>query len=94
MTPRRTPYDKPVTVPVLVNDKPGDPTAPLLPTSLLLTDPADGLLKATVSIGNEGVYTAAGGAVRFDPGPTFRGPGTPLTYQVGDRQRDARRPPS
>ncbi|MFC9694551.1 Ig-like domain-containing protein [Kribbella sp. NPDC056951] len=80
----RTPYDKPVTVQVLANDKPGDPTAPLLPTSLLLTDPADGLLKATVSILNEGVYTAAGGAVRFDPGATFRGPGTPLTYQVGD----------
>ncbi|MFF1821873.1 Ig-like domain-containing protein [Kribbella sp. NPDC058245] len=80
----RTPFDKPVTVKVLANDKPGDPSAPLLPTSLLLTDPADGLLKATVSIGNEGVYTAAGGAVRFDPGATFRGPGTPLIYQVGD----------
>ncbi|WP_405060922.1 Ig-like domain-containing protein [Kribbella sp. NBC_01505] len=80
----RTPFDKPVTVRVLANDKPGDPTAPLLPTSLLLTDPADGLLKATVSIPNEGVYTAAGGAVSFDPGATFRGPGTPLVYQVGD----------
>ncbi|MFK4090887.1 Ig-like domain-containing protein [Kribbella sp. NPDC020789] len=80
----RTPFDKPVTVKVLANDKPGDPSAPLLPSSLLLTDPADGLLKATVSIGNEGVYTASGGVVRFDPGATFRGPGTPLVYQVGD----------
>ncbi|RZT19486.1 CshA-type fibril repeat protein [Kribbella sp. VKM Ac-2569] len=80
----RTPYDKSVTVQVLANDKPGDPTAPLVPASLLLVDPADGVLKASVRIPNEGVYTAAGGAVRVDPGATFRGPGTPLTYQVAD----------
>ncbi|GAA0620189.1 hypothetical protein GCM10009534_64220 [Kribbella sandramycini] len=80
----RTPYDRTVAVPVLTNDVPGDPTAPLLPTTLLLTDPADGLLKAAVSIPNEGVYTAAGGVVRFDPGATFRGAGTPLVYQVAD----------
>ncbi|MEU4198122.1 tandem-95 repeat protein [Kribbella sp. NPDC026611] len=81
----RTPYDKTLTVNVLANDKPGDPTAPLVPGSLLLVDPADGLLKATVTILNEGVYTAAGGVVIFDPGATFRGPGTPVTYQVADR---------
>lgn len=79
-----TPYDQNVTVKVLANDKPGDATAPLLPSSLLLIDPSDGLLKATVTIPNEGVYTAAGGVVTFDPGATFRGPGTPLTYQVAD----------
>ncbi|MGW6279355.1 Ig-like domain-containing protein [Kribbella sp. NPDC055071] len=80
----RTAYNKTVVVKVLANDKPGDPSAPLLPASLLLTDPSDGLLKATVRIANEGVYTAAGGVVTFDPGATFRGPGTPLTYQIGD----------
>lgn len=79
-----TPYDKTVTVKVLANDKPGDATAPLVPGTLLLTDPADGSLKAKVAIPNEGVYTAAGGVVTFDPGATFRGPGTPLTYQVAD----------
>jgi CshA-type fibril repeat protein len=80
----KTPYDETVTVKVLANDKAGDPTAPLVPSSLLLTDPSDGLLKATVTIPNEGVYTAAGGVVTFDPGATFRGPGTSLTYQVAD----------
>jgi len=80
----RTAYDKTVTVTVLANDKPGDPSAPLVPGSLLLTDPSDGLLKATVTIPNEGAYAAAGGVVTFDPGATFRGPGTPLTYQVAD----------
>ncbi|MGY4769207.1 Ig-like domain-containing protein [Kribbella sp. CWNU-51] len=80
----RTPYDKTVTVKVLANDLPGDPSAPLVPGSLLLTDPGDGLLKATVTIPNEGVYTAVGGVVTFDPGATFRGPGTQLTYQVAD----------
>ncbi|TKK75075.1 tandem-95 repeat protein [Kribbella jiaozuonensis] len=80
----RTPYGKTVTVNVLANDKPGDPSAPLVPGSLLLVNPADGLPTASVRIPNEGVYTAAGGSVRFDPAATFRGPGTPLTYQVAD----------
>ncbi|MFI6677601.1 Ig-like domain-containing protein [Kribbella sp. NPDC050470] len=80
----KTPYEKTVAVKVLVNDKAGDKSAPLVPGSLLLTDPADGVLKATVSIPNEGAYTAAGGVVTFDPGATFRGPGTQLIYQVAD----------
>ncbi|TDD20598.1 cell wall protein [Kribbella turkmenica] len=79
-----TPYEKTVAVKVLANDEPGDESAPLVPGSLLLTDPADGGLKAAVTIPNEGVYTAAGGVVTFDPGATFRGPGTQLTYQVAD----------
>ncbi|GAA1587304.1 hypothetical protein GCM10009804_49250 [Kribbella hippodromi] len=81
----RTPYAKPVTVNVLANDKPGDPSAPLVPAGLTLLDPVDGLPKATVSIPNEGAYTAVGGAVRFVPSATFRGPGTPIGYQVADR---------
>jgi CshA-type fibril repeat protein len=80
----RTPYGKTVTVKVLANDRPGDASAPLVPGTLRLVDPTDGLPKATVAIPNEGVYTAGGGAVRFDPAATFRGPGTPLTYQVAD----------
>ncbi|HZX04795.1 Ig-like domain-containing protein [Kribbella sp.] len=80
----RTPYGKRITVSVLANDKPGDPTAPLVPGSLQLVDPADGRAKEAVRIPNEGEYTAVGGAVRFDPSATFRGPGTPLTYQVAD----------
>ncbi|WP_329002092.1 Ig-like domain-containing protein [Kribbella sp. NBC_00709] len=80
----RTAYGRTVTVKVLANDKAGDPSAPLVPGSLQLVDPTDGLPKATVTIPNEGVYTAGGGVVRFDPGATFRGPGTPLTYKVAD----------
>ncbi|HWD80706.1 MAG TPA: Ig-like domain-containing protein, partial [Kribbella sp.] len=80
----RTPYDKTVTVSVLGNDKPGDPSAPLVPGSLQLIDPADGLAKEAVRIPNEGTYTVADGAVRLDPSATFRGPGTPMTYQVAD----------
>ncbi len=85
----KTPYEKTVAVKVLTNDKAGDRSAPLVPGSLLLTDPADGLLQATVTIPNEGVYTAAGGAVTFDPGATFRGPGTQLTYPSGRQQWNA-----
>lgn len=80
----RTPYGKTVAVTVLANDKPGDASAPLVPGSLRLVDPTDGSPKATVRIPNEGVYTAVGGVVQFDPAATFRGPGTPLTYQVAD----------
>ncbi|HEY3556859.1 MAG TPA: Ig-like domain-containing protein [Kribbella sp.] len=80
----RTPYGKSLTVNVLANDKPGDPTAPLVAGSLQLLDPADGLAKEAVRIPNEGTYTAADGGIRFEPSATFRGPGTPLTYQVAD----------
>ena len=79
-----TPYGRTVAVKVLTNDKSGDASAPLVPGSLLLADPSDGLLKPKVAIPNEGVYAAAGGVVTFDPGATFRGPGTQLTYQVAD----------
>ncbi|MFF0344115.1 Ig-like domain-containing protein [Kribbella sp. NPDC004875] len=80
----QTPYGHAVPVNVLVNDKPGDPSAPLVPSSLRIVDPADGLPKATVTIPNEGAYAASGGAIRFEPSATFRGPGTPLTYRVAD----------
>ncbi|MFG1912860.1 Ig-like domain-containing protein [Kribbella sp. NPDC048928] len=80
----RTPYGKTITVNVLANDKAGDPTAPLVAGSLQLIDPADGVAKEAVRIPNEGEYSTAGGAVQFDPSATFRGPGTPITYQVAD----------
>lgn len=79
-----TPFGLTATVTVLANDKPGDPSAPLVPGSLQLKDPADGLFKATVTILREGVYTVKSGAVVFDPDASFVGPGTALTYQVAD----------
>ena len=79
-----TPYDTTTTVKVLANDKAGDRSAPLVPGSLQLKDPADGLFKDSVSILHEGVYTVRAGAVTFDPGASFVGPGMALTYQVAD----------
>ncbi|WP_246486518.1 Ig-like domain-containing protein [Kribbella qitaiheensis] len=80
----RTPYDATVHVNVLGNDKAGDPSAPLVPGSLLLKDPADGLLKTKVMVAGEGVYTVAAGVVTFDPAATFAGAATPVSYQVAD----------
>ncbi|WP_157630870.1 Ig-like domain-containing protein [Kribbella catacumbae] len=79
-----SPYGATATVKVLANDKPGDLSAPLVIGSLLLKDPADGLLKTAVTIKDEGVYTAKAGVVGFVPVPGFTGPGTALTYQVAD----------
>ncbi|TDU91938.1 CshA-type fibril repeat protein [Kribbella voronezhensis] len=79
-----TPYDVTVHVNVLGNDKAGDPSAPLVPGSLRLKDPADGLLKTKVVIAHEGDYTVATGVVTFDPTATFAGAATPVFYQVAD----------
>ncbi|HEY0471536.1 MAG TPA: Ig-like domain-containing protein, partial [Kribbella sp.] len=79
-----TPFDKIVAVNVLANDKDGDPSAPLVPGSLRLKDPADGLFKTTVTVAAEGVYTAAAGMVTFDPAPAFVGATAELTYEVAD----------
>ncbi|GAA0927139.1 hypothetical protein GCM10009554_07880 [Kribbella koreensis] len=79
-----TPYGVTATVKVLANDKPGDLSAPLVIGSLQLKDPADGLFKPTVTVKEEGVYTARAGVVVFEPVAGFSGPGTALTYQVAD----------
>ncbi|MEV6281690.1 Ig-like domain-containing protein [Kribbella sp. NPDC051770] len=79
-----TPYDVTATVRVLANDKAGDVTAPLVPGSLRLEDPADGVFKPSVSVRGQGVYTARGGVVVFDPAVGFSGSASDLTYQVAD----------
>ncbi len=79
-----TPYDATVHVNVLGNDKAGDPSAPLVPGSVRLKDPADGLLKTKVIVENEGVYTVAAGIVTFDPASAFVGAATPVSYEVAD----------
>ena len=81
-----TPYETPVTVPVLANDAAGDPTAPLDPTSVRLQDPATGDWVTSVTIAGEGTYTVdpATGAVRFVPVQGFTGTGTELDYRVAD----------
>ncbi|WP_237771327.1 Ig-like domain-containing protein [Kribbella sp. ALI-6-A] len=79
-----TPYDTVVRVRVLGNDKAGDPTAPLMPGTLRLEDPADGVFKPSVSVKGQGAFTARDGLVVFDPAPGFSGSAPELTYQVAD----------
>jgi len=81
---RTTPFDTTVTVPVLANDKAGDPSAPLIPGSLVLKDPADGLFRTTVTVPGEGAYKVQGGSVVFDPLPSFTGSTKDLIYRVAD----------
>ncbi len=79
-----TPQNVTVTLDVLANDT-TDPAVALVPGSVLLRDPGDGLWKSSVTILDEGTYTAqADGTVTFDPVPTFVGTGTQLTYRVSD----------
>ncbi|MGL5858350.1 MAG: Ig-like domain-containing protein [Angustibacter sp.] len=81
-----TAVDTNVTIPVVANDQPGDPSAPLDPTSVRLRNPATGAFGTTVTIPGEGTYTVntTTGAVAFDPLPTFFGAATPITYRVAD----------
>jgi CshA-type fibril repeat protein len=81
-----TPNGKPAVVDVLDNDAPGDPSAPLDPTSVLLKDPADGVFKAAVTVPGIGGYVVdpVTGKVTFTPDPAFAGVAPPLTYRVTD----------
>ncbi|GAA1586772.1 hypothetical protein GCM10009789_45460 [Kribbella sancticallisti] len=81
-----TPFNQPITLKVLTNDKPGDPSAPLVPASLLLQDPADlTSYKKTVTQPREGTYTAnPDGSVTFTPVKNYQGMTTPATYRVSD----------
>jgi CshA-type fibril repeat protein len=81
-----TPFNQPITLNVLTNDKPGDPSAPLVPASLLLQDPADATkyLK-TVTQSGEGTYTAKpDGSITFVPVKDYQGMTTPAIYRVSD----------
>ena len=63
-----TPFNQPITVKVLANDKAGDASAPLDPGSVVLKDPADGVFRKKVTRPGEGSYTAAAdGSITFTP---------------------------
>jgi CshA-type fibril repeat protein len=79
-----TPYDTTATVNVLANDQAGDPSAPLVPGSVLLRDPVDGVFKPSVTIARTGVFKVQAGAVVFDPLASFTGSAPELSYQVAD----------
>ena len=81
-----TPFATPTTVDVLANDAPGEPSSPLVPSSVQVLDPADSTYKSSLTISGQGAYSvnATTGAVTFTPEPLFRGPATPITYRVAD----------
>jgi CshA-type fibril repeat protein len=81
-----TPFNTPATVSVLTNDLPGEPSSPLVPSSVELFDSLTSTYVSSVSIPGEGSYSvnATTGAVTFTPEPMFRGPATPITYRVAD----------
>jgi CshA-type fibril repeat protein len=81
-----TPFATPVTVPALGNDAAGDPSAPLVPASVVFTsaDATDG--GTTLVVDGEGTWTVdpATGAIRFAPDAGFSGAATPVQYRVSD----------
>ncbi len=81
-----TPFNTPSTVDVLANDLPGEPSSPLVPSSVALLDPTTSTHVLSVSIPDEGSYSvnSTTGEVTFTPEPVFRGPATPITYRVAD----------
>ncbi|WP_328327114.1 Ig-like domain-containing protein [Kribbella sp. NBC_00382] len=81
-----TAFNQPITLNVLTNDKPGDPSAPLVPKSLLLQDPADATkYQQTITQPGEGTYTTKpDGSITFAPVKDFQGMTTPATYRVSD----------
>ena len=78
-----TPFNQPITVDVLANDKAGDPSAPLVAASLVLKT-KDGFGKTYTQAG-EGTYAVtAAGAIAFTPVKDFQGLTTPATYRIAD----------
>jgi CshA-type fibril repeat protein len=81
----RTGFGKAVVVQVLGNDKAGDPSAPLVPESVVLRDPADGKDKKSVTIADEGRFAVGpGGVVTFTPAEDFSGTTRSVAYRVTD----------
>jgi CshA-type fibril repeat protein len=81
-----TPSATPVLVPVLANDAPGAPSAPLDPATVALLDPATGQPTARVVAEGQGTWTVTdAGALAFTPAPGFAGATAPVTYRVADR---------
>ncbi len=82
---RTTPYETPVSIPVLDNDGPGAGSAPLDASSVEVRDPADSTYASTVTVAGEGTYAVqSDGSVTFTPAPGFFGAATPVGYRVAD----------
>src|SRR5207248_5013186 len=79
-----TAFGSPVTVNVLENDKPGDPSAPLRTDSVVLRDPADGREKKSMTVPREGTFVVGDSTVTYTPAKGFAGTTRALAYRVTD----------
>ena len=84
-------WDTNQTISPLTNDTPGEPTAPLVASTVKLCGVApsaqtpNNCTQTTLTIANQGTYTVnANGTVTFDPLPSFTGTATAVKYQVTD----------
>ena len=81
-------FDTNQTLNILLNDTPGDASAPLVPSTVKLCGTGqtpNNCNVTTLVVPNQGTYTVnSDGSVTFDPLPTFTGTATPVTYQVAD----------
>jgi CshA-type fibril repeat protein len=84
-------WDTNQTISPLTNDTPGEPSAPLVASTVKLCGVApsaqtpNNCTQTSLTIANQGTYTVnANGTVTFDPLPSFTGPATAVKYQVTD----------
>ncbi len=87
----KTPSSTPARLDLVDNDRPGDESAPLDPTSIVFSP--DGLPDGTtvstdgkvLTVPGQGEYSVdADGLVTFTPEAGFEGPATPFTYTISD----------
>jgi uncharacterized repeat protein (TIGR01451 family) len=75
-----------VSIDVLANDLPGDPTAPLNRSSVRFTSSSASADGTRLEVAGEGTWTiGADAVVTFTPEPVFVGATTAVDYQVQDR---------
>jgi CshA-type fibril repeat protein len=84
-------WDTNQTISPLTNDTPGEPSAPLVASTVKLCGVApsaqtpNNCTQTSLTIANQGTYTVnANGTVTFDPLPSFTGTATAVKYQVTD----------
>jgi CshA-type fibril repeat protein len=83
-------YQATQTIRPLTNDAAGDPSAPLVTTSVLLcgispSETSPNCTQTSLSVAGEGTYTVNNdGSVSFNPESTFTGTATAVNYQVSD----------
>lgn len=86
----KTPSGTAVIVDVLANDTPGDVSAPLVPSSVVFTDPQATLGGKRLVVAGEGEWVVnLDGTVTFTPEPGLDGATTPVQYRVLDQNGES-----